>query len=83
MESNVIPQDEVLKASALLYLQEALAKQEFEACAQLVAAVRELGARQGEIDEVIAGYLRGDKAGGAAGAAKQPVNRLRALKEEQ
>ena len=81
MEGNVILEDEVLKASALLYFREALVKQEYETCAQLAAAAKEHGAKQGEINEVIAAYLRGDKAGGAGGV-KQPVNRLRALKKE-
>ena len=83
MEGNAILKDEVLKVSALLYFREALVKQEYEICAELAAAARELGVGQGEISEVIAAYLRGDKAGGSAGRTKQPVNRLRALKEEQ
>jgi hypothetical protein len=71
----------VLKTSALLYFKEALGRQEYESCAELAAAARELGAQQGEIDEAIAAHLRGDQAG-APDEGKQPVNRLRALKEE-
>jgi len=52
-----------------------------EYLARLAAAARELGAQQGEIDEAIAAHLRGDQAN-APNEAKQPVNRLRALKEE-
>ncbi len=71
MEGNAILEDEVLKVSALLYFKEALVRQEYETCAELAAAAKEHGAEQSEINEVIAAYLQ------------RPVNRLRALKEEQ
>ena len=73
--------EEVLKVSALLYFKEALGRQEYESCAELAAAARQLGAQQGEIDAAIAAHLRGDQAN-APNESKQPVNRLRALKEE-
>ena len=71
MEGNAILEDEVLKVSALLYFKEALVRQEYETCAELAAAAKEHGAEQSEINGVIAAYLQ------------RPVNRLRALKEEQ
>ena len=70
MKGNATLENEVLKASALLYFREALVKQEYETCAELAAAARELDAQQGEISEVIAAYLQ------------KPVNRLRALTKE-
>ena len=50
--------DELLKATALLYLKDALVKQEYESCAELLGSARNFGAEQGEIDEVIALSLR-------------------------
>ena len=73
MEGNAILEDEVLKATALLYFKDALVKQEYETCAELAAVAREHGAAQSEINEVIAMYLRG---------SKRPINRLRALTKE-
>ena len=56
--------NELLKVTALLYFKDALAQQEYESCAELVGSAKGFGAEQGEIDEVIALYLRGGKAGG-------------------
>ena len=56
--------DEILKVTALLYFQEALFAQDYEACAELVNAAASFGAQQSEIDAAIAAYLRADKAGG-------------------
>ncbi len=75
MEATVLQKDEVLKATALLYFKDALQKQEFESCAELVEAARNLGAGQNEIGEVIAGYLKGDK-------IEANQKRLRIIKEE-
>ena len=74
MENNTLTQEqalasnEVLKLTALLYFQEALLKQEYEACPGLISIAKNLGAENDQIDRVIAGYLRGDKAGGNNGA---------------
>ena len=62
--------DEILKVTALLYLKEALFKEEYEDCKELVDSARKFGAQQGEINEVIAVYLR-DKAGGQSGANRE------------
>ncbi len=72
----------IFKVTALLYLQEALVKQEYESCKELVGIAKELGARQGEIDETIAAYLRGDKPGGR-NEAKRPRNRVAPLLKEE
>ena len=81
MESNVLAQDGVLKFSALLYLTDALVKQEYESCAELIAVAKQLGAEQSEINDVLALHIRGDKPARPNGA-KQTANRLQVLKEE-
>ena len=63
--SRSLSQDEILKVTALLYLKEALLKEEYEGCQELVDSARKFGAQQGEINEVIAVTLR-DKAGGSS-----------------
>lgn len=85
MRNNVVltvPQptnpDEVLKVTALVYLQEALIKQRFEDCTELIASARKFGARPDEIKDVITGYLKGGPEG--RNEAK-PKNRLRKSKE--
>ncbi len=81
--------DEIFKLTALVYFQEALLKQEYESCQELVGFAKGFGAAQSEIDEVIISYLRGDKAGSlpvsqaGQNGANQTKNRLRSLKEEQ
>ena len=84
MRNNVILKDEgsrsssslneILKVTALLYLKEALFREEYEGCQELVDSARKFGAQQGEINEVIAVYLR-DKAGGQS-EANQKKSRL-------
>ncbi len=71
METNAVldPQQEinadgVLKQSALIYFQQALKKQEFEACSELVALAREFGAETADIQAIITSYLGGAKPGG-------------------
>ena len=49
--------DNTLKATALLYLVEAIEQERYENCAELVQAAQELGAEQGEISQVIAAYV--------------------------
>jgi hypothetical protein len=60
-EEQAVTSESLLKVTALLYFKEALQKQEYETCAELVAAARQNGAEQNEISEVIAGYIKGDK----------------------
>ena len=55
--------DDTLKATALLYLREALAGERYEDCAELIQTAQELGALPGEISALLAEYVRGLKAG--------------------
>jgi hypothetical protein len=73
--------ENALKLTALLYLSEALENQEFESCAMLVSAAKELGVEQGEIDAAIALYLKGGRSVKSS-EAKVQQNRLRVLMEE-
>ncbi len=74
MENN-----EVLKETALLYFNDALLKQTYEECAELLSLARKFGASQDEINEVIKDYLEGRKPRGQNEANQG--SRLRALKE--
>jgi hypothetical protein len=56
--------ERVLKQSALIYFKQALKKQQFEACRELVTLAREFGADSAEVQLVITSYLTGDKPGG-------------------
>ena len=49
--------DEVLKATALLYLEEALFKEQFEDCSGLIQSAQRFGAQLYEIKAVIFRYL--------------------------
>ncbi|MCR4336373.1 MAG: hypothetical protein NUV91_01005 [Candidatus Omnitrophica bacterium] len=64
---QAVNSDEVLKVTTLLYLQEALLKEKYEGCKELIEIAKKFGAQQSEIKEVIAAYIR-DKAGGQNGA---------------
>ena len=46
--------DEVLKLTALIYLKEALVAQRYEECAALISEAKDLGAKQSEINALIA-----------------------------
>ena len=81
-EEQVVTSDEIFQVTALLYFKEALLAQEFESCPALIGAAKKFGASEEQIKEVIASYLRGDKAGGRNGA-NQTKNRLLSLKEEK
>lgn len=74
LKEQVLSADSVLKVTALVYFKDALAKQEYETCPELLGSARRFGAQQSEIDEVIASVLRG-KPGGRNGA-KRSKNRL-------
>ncbi len=56
--------DEILKATALIYLKDALLKQEYENCKELSALAKKFGGKQEEIKEVIASYLKEAELGG-------------------
>ncbi len=74
MKSNYLVKqdlaDEVLKVTALLYLEDALVKQEFEDCKELIETAKELGAEQADITDVITAYLRNPKKTRKNGTAK-------------
>jgi hypothetical protein len=74
LADEVLTSNEVLKLSALVYLQDALVKQKYEQCAELVDIAVKFGADKGEIKQVIADYLQGKN------GAKPAKNRL-SLKE--
>ncbi len=63
--------DQILKVTALLYLKEALIKQEYESCRELIDTAKNLGVDQGDISAVIAEYLNADNPG------RQKTSRLR------
>lgn len=50
--------DQILQVTALLYLKEALIAQEYESCLELIDTAKSLGAGQGDINAVIADYLK-------------------------
>ena len=49
--------DQILKVTALLYLQEALVAQQYEICRELIDTDKTLGVEQSDISAVIAEYL--------------------------
>ena len=73
--------NDIIKLTALVYLQEALSAQEYEACPELIGIAKELGSSQEEITDVITAYLRGDKPERGKGATSTK-NRLGVLKEK-
>ena len=74
--------EEVLKLTALLYLQEALKGQSYEECKELIEVAKQNGAEQGDISGLIAAHLRGDKPGGRGKEQTLGKNRLKSLKEK-
>lgn len=68
--------------TVLLNFQQALVKQEYEACKKLIDDAKLSGIDQGEIDAVIATYLRGFVRLGSD-KATYPKNRLRFFMENQ
>ena len=78
MENNVLVKDEqalgtdqLLKLTALLYLNEALIAQEYETCRELIDTAKKVGVNQGDISAVIADYLNANNPG------NRKANRLR------
>lgn len=53
--------DQILKATALLYLKEALVKEEYEDCSNLIENAKDFGAEAKEISELILQHIRGVK----------------------
>jgi hypothetical protein len=54
--------DEALKATALIYLKDALAKQEFEQCPDIIQSALNFGADKAEVAKVIADFIKGTNA---------------------
>lgn len=70
--NNQLPDtNEALKATSLLYLDEALRKEEYEICADLINGARGFGAKDEEVAQVLADYIRG------IGGAPQKVQKGR------
>ena len=61
--SLLSPSDSFLKVTALLYLKEAVLKEEYESCDELAENARNYGADEGEIREVLAAAVQ-EKRGG-------------------
>lgn len=53
--------DSVLKATSLIYLEEALNKEEYERCAELIKRAKDFGATGTEVRSILTGYIRGVK----------------------
>ena len=51
--------DKILKATALMYLKEALVKEVYEDCPELIQNAKDFGAEQKEISELIAEHITG------------------------
>lgn len=77
-EGEALSSNVSLKDAAITCLKEALLKEEYEQCKNLVASARGLGANQGEIKDALASYKRVNTPGKEAGKGK---NRLDFLKE--
>ena len=54
--------DQILKATALLYLKEALVKEEYEDCSNLIQNAKDFGAEAKDINELILQHIRVIKA---------------------
>ena len=74
-EQQALGTDQLLKVTALLYLQEALIAQEYETCQELIDTAKNLSVDQGDINAVITDYLKVNNPGRAK------TNRLRVYKE--
>lgn len=64
-------EQDVLKTTALIYLQEAIFNQQYEQCAQLIKQAKEVGATASDIKEIITLAVK-----------TKTKNRLRGLKEK-
>ncbi len=72
-ENGPITSEEILKVTALLYLKEALRKEQYEDCPELIQTAKSFGARQSEVRKVIVEYI-----GGVEG--RTPDNRITKVK---
>lgn len=69
----VLAADSLLRATSLLYLQDALERERYEECAGLIQSAKGFGASQREVSSVIAKYIRKSEAGRGEAAKR---NRL-------
>lgn len=60
-EKKPFNHDQILKATALLYLKEALVKEEYEDCAGLIQNAKDFGAEAKEISDLLTDHIRGIK----------------------
>jgi len=74
-EQQALGTDQLLKVTALLYLQEALIAQEYETCQELIDTAKNLGIDSSDISAVITDYLNANNPG------REKTNRLRVYKE--
>jgi len=50
--------NEILKVTALIYLEDALEKEEFEQCPELIQKAQYFGAGRGDVQKILAKYAR-------------------------
>ena len=50
--------DEVLKVTSLIYFKDALIKEQYENCRELIQTAKKFGAQQSEIRQIINEYIR-------------------------
>ena len=62
-EEQALGTDQLLKVTALVYLQEALVAQKYETCQELIDTAKNLGVEQGDISAVITDYLNAGNLG--------------------
>jgi len=68
--------DAALKATALIYLKDALESERYEHCADLIRAAKGFGADDMEVRTVIAKYLRGKDRGARRNVTPRGVRRF-------
>lgn len=54
----VVQADELLKVTALQYLADALTREQFEDCAQLIGTAKQYGASENDVKEILTAYIR-------------------------
>ncbi len=69
--------DEALATTALIYLKEALTKEQYEECAELVRAAKRFGAPLSEIKQVLVEGARALKTGRKLEAPRERTGRKR------
>ncbi len=80
MEINLFPEyenrpDKTLMVTSLLYFEDALIKERFEECRELSQLARRYGAKQSQINRVIARHIRRMKKTNRNGFSKSKRNK--------